>query len=132
MKIALKTGSSGLIGSEDCDFCQEKGIATSGIVIDPRGYFIGSKARTINVEDQFNIAGIKSVIYHIVIPDICQIEDFFSLQKVFNFVVKELNFQIVGIVLETVASWVHFALVSSIQVTNFFKVKYDNAGATYL
>lgn len=45
-KIALVTGSAGLIGSQACDFLHEKGFLIIGIDNDMRSYFFGKEAST--------------------------------------------------------------------------------------
>lgn len=46
MKIALVTGSAGLIGSQACEFFQKKGYRIVGIDNDMRAYFFGDAAST--------------------------------------------------------------------------------------
>jgi len=46
MKIALITGSAGLIGSQACDFFHRKGFKIIGIDNDMRSYFFGKSAST--------------------------------------------------------------------------------------
>jgi len=46
MKIALVTGSAGLIGSQACEFFQNKGYKIIGIDNDMRAYFFGDSAST--------------------------------------------------------------------------------------
>jgi CDP-paratose 2-epimerase len=46
MKIALITGSAGLIGSQACDFFSEKGYKIIGIDNDMRAYFFGEDSST--------------------------------------------------------------------------------------
>jgi CDP-paratose 2-epimerase len=46
MKIALVTGSAGLIGSQTCDFLHEKGYKIVGIDNDMRSYFFGKESST--------------------------------------------------------------------------------------
>ena len=45
-KIAIITGSAGLIGSQACDFFHEKGFKIIGIDNDMRSYFFGESAST--------------------------------------------------------------------------------------
>lgn len=46
MKIAIVTGSAGLIGSQTCDLLHEKGYKIVGIDNDMRSYFFGKDAST--------------------------------------------------------------------------------------
>ena len=46
MKIAIVTGSAGLIGSQTCDFLHEKGYKIVGVDNDMRSYFFGEEAST--------------------------------------------------------------------------------------
>jgi CDP-paratose 2-epimerase len=46
MKIALVTGSAGLIGSQACDFFHKKGYTIIGIDNNMRSYFFGKEAST--------------------------------------------------------------------------------------
>lgn len=46
MKIAIVTGSAGLIGSQACKFFHEKGFKIVGIDNDMRSYFFGKEAST--------------------------------------------------------------------------------------
>lgn len=46
MKIAIVTGSSGLIGSQTCNFLHNKGYKIIGIDNDMRSYFFGEQAST--------------------------------------------------------------------------------------
>ncbi|MFT4667142.1 MAG: CDP-paratose 2-epimerase [Polaribacter sp.] len=50
MKVALVTGSSGLIGSEACKFFHAKGFHIVGIDNDMRQYFFGAEASTKPME----------------------------------------------------------------------------------
>jgi len=45
MKIALITGSAGLIGSQACSFFSERGYKIIGIDNDMRAYFFGEGYR---------------------------------------------------------------------------------------
>ena len=45
-RIALITGSAGLIGSQACDFFSEKGYKIIGIDNDMRAYFFGEGSST--------------------------------------------------------------------------------------
>ena len=46
MKIAVVTGSAGLIGSQACDFFSKKGYKIVGIDNDMRSYFFGDSSST--------------------------------------------------------------------------------------
>ena len=46
MRIAIITGSAGLIGSQACDFFSEKGYKIIGIDNDMRAYFFGESSST--------------------------------------------------------------------------------------
>lgn len=52
MKVALVTGSSGLIGSEACRFWDKKGFSVIGIDNDMRSYFFGAEASTLPKENE--------------------------------------------------------------------------------
>ncbi len=58
MKIAIVTGSAGLIGSQTCDFLHEKGYKIIGIDNDMRAYFFGEDSSTndsrISLEKKLN------------------------------------------------------------------------------
>ena len=47
MKIALITGSAGLIGSQAVEFLAEQGFTVIGIDNDMRAYFFGKEASTL-------------------------------------------------------------------------------------
>ncbi len=49
MKIAIVTGSSGLIGSEAAKFFHQKGFFIVGIDNDMRKYFFGPEASTASM-----------------------------------------------------------------------------------
>lgn len=52
MKIALITGSSGLIGSEACRFWDQKGYTVLGVDNDMRKYFFGEAASTVGTHEE--------------------------------------------------------------------------------
>ena len=52
MKVAIITGSSGLIGSEACKFFHQQGFFIVGIDNDMRQYFFGEKASTADIGKQ--------------------------------------------------------------------------------
>ena len=55
MKIAVITGSSGLIGSETCQFFHSKGFKVIGIDNDMRSYFFGEDASTNWIKDKLEL-----------------------------------------------------------------------------
>jgi CDP-paratose 2-epimerase len=57
MKIAIVTGSAGLIGSQACDFFNKKGYKIIGIDNDMRSYFFGEESST-----KYSLESIKSKI----------------------------------------------------------------------
>ena len=78
MKIALITGSAGLIGSQACDFFSEKGYKIIGIDNDMRAYFFGEDSSTKD-----SLESLKSKIngyehYNIDIRNYEKINDVFS------------------------------------------------------
>jgi len=78
MKIAIITGSSGLIGSEACKYWDKQGFSVIGIDNDMRSYFFGPDASTLEVEDQLNtsLANFKS--HRIDIRNYDKLETLFS------------------------------------------------------
>ena len=78
MKIAIVTGSAGLIGSQACDFFSEKGYKIIGIDNDMRSYFFGEGSSTKD-----SLESIKSKIndykhYNIDIRDYEKLNEIFS------------------------------------------------------
>lgn len=78
MKIAVITGSAGLIGSQACDFFHSKGYKIIGIDNDMRAYFFGESSST---KDSLN--SLKSKIndyehYNIDIRDYEKLNEVFS------------------------------------------------------
>lgn len=78
MKIAIVTGSAGLIGSQACDFFSEKGYKIIGIDNDMRSYFFGEVSSTKD-----SLESIKSKIneyehYNIDIRDYEKLNEIFS------------------------------------------------------
>lgn len=78
MKIAIVTGSAGLIGSQTCNFFSEKGYKIIGIDNDMRSYFFGEGSST---KDSLN--SLKSNIngyehYNIDIRDYDKLNEIFS------------------------------------------------------
>jgi len=77
MKVAIVTGSSGLIGSEACKFFHQQGFLVVGIDNDMRQYFFGQEASTKPMENQL----IKSLDNFRHCP--IDIRDQAALEKVF-------------------------------------------------
>lgn len=78
MKIALVTGSAGLIGSQACDFFNSKGYKIIGIDNDMRAYFFGEDSSTKD-----SLESLKSKInnyehYNIDIRDYQKLNEIFS------------------------------------------------------
>lgn len=78
MKIAIITGSAGLIGSQACDFFSEKGYKIIGIDNDMRAYFFGEGSSTKD-----SLESLKSKIndyehYNIDIRDYQKLNEVFS------------------------------------------------------
>jgi CDP-paratose 2-epimerase len=78
MKIALVTGSAGLIGSQTCNFFSEKGYKIIGIDNDMRAYFFGEGSSTKD-----SLEALKSKIndyehYNIDIRDYNKLNEIFS------------------------------------------------------
>lgn len=78
MKIAIITGSAGLIGSQACDFFSEKGYKIIGIDNDMRAYFFGESSSTKD-----SLESLKSKItdyehYNIDIRDYKKLNEVFS------------------------------------------------------
>jgi len=78
MKIALVTGSAGLIGSQTCNFFSEKGYKIIGIDNDMRAYFFGESSSTKD-----SLESLKSKIndyehYNIDIRDYNKLNEIFS------------------------------------------------------
>jgi len=78
MKIAVVTGSAGLIGSQACDFFHKKGYKIIGIDNDMRAYFFGESSSTKN-----SLESLKSKIndyehYNIDIRNYEKLNDVFS------------------------------------------------------
>ena len=78
MKVAIITGSAGLIGSQACDFFSEKGYKIIGIDNDMRAYFFGEGSSTKD-----SLESLKSNIndyehYNIDIRDYQKLNEVFS------------------------------------------------------
>ncbi len=78
MKVAVITGSSGLIGSEACKFFHQQGFFIVGIDNDMRQYFFGEKASTADIGRQLS-AELDQ--YRAFSVDIRNLED---LDKIFS------------------------------------------------
>lgn len=78
MKVAVVTGSAGLIGSEACKFFHRQGFFILGIDNNMRQYFFGDTASTANMEQQ--LGSSLSNYRHLPID----IRDFSELEKVFS------------------------------------------------
>lgn len=77
-KIAIITGSSGLIGSEAVEFFSRKGYKVLGIDNDLRSYFFGSKASTA-----WNTQQLKNKIQGFIHHNL-DIRDYAGLEKIFK------------------------------------------------
>ena len=77
-RIAIITGSGGLIGSQSCDFFNSKGYDIIGIDNDMRSYFFGESAST-----KESIESIKSKILNYEHHSI-DIRDYDSIDKIFK------------------------------------------------
>jgi CDP-paratose 2-epimerase len=78
MKVAIVTGSAGLIGSQACDFFSKKGYKIIGIDNDMRAYFFGESSSTKD-----SLESLKSKIneyehYNIDIRDYQKLNEVFS------------------------------------------------------
>lgn len=78
MKIAIITGSAGLIGSQATNFLHEKGFTCVGIDNDMRSYFFGSDSSTKKSRD--HLEGTLSNYEHYEID----IRDYNSLKKIYE------------------------------------------------
>ena len=78
MKIALVTGSAGLIGSEASKFFHERGYHIVGIDNDMRAYFFGDDAST-----NWNVKKLETQLTNYTHYNI-DIRDYNELEKVFN------------------------------------------------
>lgn len=78
MKIALVTGSAGLIGSQACEFFHNKGFTILGIDNDMRSYFFGDSASTdasrVSLEEK-----LENYIHHTI-----DIRNYSELERVFQ------------------------------------------------
>jgi CDP-paratose 2-epimerase len=78
MKIAIVTGSAGLIGSQACDFFNEKGFKVIGIDNDMRSYFFGDSASTKESEKSLKLKLKNYEHYNIDIRDYENLDEIFS------------------------------------------------------
>jgi len=78
MKIALVTGSAGLIGSEACKFFHAKGFSIVGIDNDMRSYFFGEEASTAHIVHE-----LQEDLEHFLHHD-ADIRDLNSLERIFK------------------------------------------------
>ena len=78
MKIAIITGSAGLIGSQACNFFSEKGYKIIGIDNDMRSYFFGESASTKDSSESLvsNLPNYEH--YNIDIRDYDKLNEVFS------------------------------------------------------
>jgi len=95
MKIALVTGSCGLIGSETCKRLNKEGFAVVGVDNDMRSYFFGPEASTAKTLAQLG----KLSVYHHEDRDIRDWDSVEGLYKKFGFAV--------GLVVHTAAQPSH-------------------------
>jgi CDP-paratose 2-epimerase len=77
-KIAIITGSAGLIGSQACDFFHEKGFKIIGIDNDMRSYFFGDTAST-KQSSQSLISKLENYEHHNI-----DIRNYDSLNQIFS------------------------------------------------
>src|SRR5262245_32965629 len=96
MKIALVTGSGGLIGSETCKRLHEDGYAIVGVDNDMRRYFFGEEASTART--QFDLRKKLQLYYH---EDV-DIRDWAGVEGIF----KKYGFAI-SIIIHTAAQPSH-------------------------
>lgn len=78
MKIAIITGSAGLIGSQACDFFHEKGFKIIGIDNDMRSYFFGNSASTKDSAESLK-SKLKNYEHHNI-----DIRDYDKLETIFS------------------------------------------------
>ncbi len=81
MKVAIVTGSSGLIGSEACKFFHDQGFLVVGIDNDMRQYFFGKDASTKPTEHQLKKELDNFRHYNIDIRDTRELETVFLEYK---------------------------------------------------
>ena len=78
MKIAVVTGSAGLIGSQACDFFSNKGYKIIGIDNDMRAYFFGESSSTKDSLDSLKSKINEYEHYNIDIRDYQKLNEVFS------------------------------------------------------
>ena len=78
MKIAVVTGSAGLIGSQACDFFSNKGYKIIGIDNDMRAYFFGEGSSTKDSLDSLKSKINEYEHYNIDIRDYQKLNEVFS------------------------------------------------------
>ncbi|MFT5384682.1 MAG: CDP-paratose 2-epimerase, partial [Saprospiraceae bacterium] len=81
MKVAIVSGSSGLIGSEACKFFHGKGFLVIGIDNDMRKYFFGQEASTKPMEYELKAQLDNFKLYNIDIRDTKALENVFIEYK---------------------------------------------------
>lgn len=81
MRVAVVTGSSGLIGSEACKFFHDQGFLVVGIDNDMRQYFFGKDASTKPTEHQLKTKLDNFRHYNIDIRDTRELETIFLEYK---------------------------------------------------
>lgn len=78
MKIAIVTGSAGLVGSQACIFLHEKGFKVVGIDNNLRAYFFGMEGSTLSSRDRL-INCLDNYEHNNL-----DIRDFFSIEHIFK------------------------------------------------
>jgi|TARA_R110000744_G_C19278526_1_gene553322 CDP-paratose 2-epimerase len=78
MKIAVVTGSAGLIGSETCQFFHSKGFKVIGIDNDMRSYFFGEDASTNWIKNKLELELDRYTHYSIDIRDAKAVDNIFK------------------------------------------------------
>jgi CDP-paratose 2-epimerase len=78
MKIAIITGSAGLIGSQASDFFHKKGYKIIGVDNDMRSYFFGESASTKKSSDSLSVNLDNYDHYNIDIRNYNQLENIFK------------------------------------------------------
>ena len=78
MKIAVVTGSAGLIGSETCQFFHSKGFKVIGIDNDMRSYFFGDDASTNWIKNKLELELDQYTHYSIDIRDAEAVDNIFK------------------------------------------------------
>jgi CDP-paratose 2-epimerase len=81
MKLALITGSSGLIGSQASDFLHQKGYTIIGIDNDMRSYFFGESSSTKESAESLKSKLSNYHHYNIDIRNYTDLEDIFKKYK---------------------------------------------------